>query len=119
MELTSTNRLFDLTILSDSYEIPKICAYRIVSERRSWICSIVRVASCLQVLRAGGVICFEKCLSLVVSGGSEWAGDVSDKATLVPIPNTTVKLVRADGTDSVGNRESRLLPVRSDPYEAC
>src|SRR5438552_17909246 len=43
--------------------------------------------------------------------GERLAGDYRDRATPVPIPNTVVKPVSADGTATARSRESRPPPA--------
>ena len=42
---------------------------------------------------------------------TELAGDHTEGVTPDPIPNSAVKPLRADGSDSARNRESRSLPA--------
>ena len=57
----------------------------------------------------------KNCYNNQCSAGEDEAGDNSDGDTPVPIPNTAVKPVRADGTNAqlgvgrVGRCRSRLL----------
>ena len=90
MELTSTNRPFDLTILLDPQ---KRVPVRVTRVHRRHLCARFFKTARASLYAAGKV------------------GDDSGKCTPVPIPNTEVKLARADGTNLVRDWESRSLPV--------